>query len=696
MKTKLNLKKGARIAPLYIPTLSKVIALAFMCTGINSRMLSQSTTPTTVTTTSVSPAYTQPSWWFGVAGGANFNFYRGSTQKINEDLSIPVPFHNGYGVGLFAGALIEYRPVTSKWGVMLQGGYDSRKGNFKTVLSPCNCPNELSTKLSYITVEPSLRFAPFKKGFYLYAGPRFAFLQAKSFNYRLVANPEFPEQVQNPDIKGDFSDMKSTLISMQVGAGYDIPVTSKDRQNQFVISPFVSFQPYFGQSPRTIETWNVTTLRGGVAFKFGRGRSNSTATPPDKKVEDIAVVPVTASEKNVVFTVKAPANVPTERRVRETFPLRNYVFFDKNSTEIPDRYVLLKKDEVSKFGVDQLEVFTPKKLSGRSQRQMVAYYNILNILGDRMNKKPTTTITLVGSADDNAAEGKTMAESIKKYLVDVFGIDGSRIKTEGRDKPVIPSEIKGGTKELDLLTEGNRRVTIETASPTLLMEFQSGNAPLMPVEIEAVQEAPLDSYVSFHVEGGTEAFTSWSVEIKDDKGAVQKFGPYTEDHMTLPGKTIMGSRPEGVYQVTMIGLTKDGKEVRKETSVKMVLWAPPKAEQGMRYSVLFDYNETEVTAAYDKYLTDIVAPKIPKNGTVIIHGHTDVIGDATNNAKISTARANEVKSIMQKALANAGRTDVKFELYGFGEDEKLSQFENNYPEERFYNRSVVIDLIPQK
>jgi outer membrane protein OmpA-like peptidoglycan-associated protein len=694
MKTKNNLKKGARIAPLYIPTFTKVMALTFMFTGIGSNLLSQSTTPTTVTTTSVSPAYTQPSWWFGAAVGANFNFYQGSTQKINEDLTIPVPFHNGNGVGLFVGPHIEFHPASSKWGVMLDAAYDGRKGEFKDVLSPCNCPNQLSTKLSYISVESNLRFAPFKKGFYLYAGPRFAFLQEKSFNYRLVKNPESTEQPQNADIKGDLSDMKNTQISMQIGAGYDIPVTSKDHQNQFVISPFVSFQPYFGQSPRTIETWNITTLRGGVAFKFGHGHKNAGTN--DVVSEPIVVEKEILAEKIVVFTVKAPANIPTERRVRETFPIRNYVFFDKNSTEIPDRYVLLKKEEVSKFGVDQLEVFTPKKLSGRSKRQMVAYYNVLNILGDRMIKKPTTTITLVGSADDNAPEGKTMAESVKKYLVDVFGIEGSRIKTEGRDKPLIPSEVKGGTKELELLAEGNRRVTIETSSPTLLMEFQSGNAPLLPVEIDAVQEAPLDSYVSFNVQGGTEAFKSWSIEIKDDKGAIQKFGPYTQDHMTLPGKTIMGSRPEGTYKVTMIGLTNDGKEVRNETSVKMVLWTPPKTEQGMRYSVLFDYNETDVTAMYDKYLTEIVAPKIPKNGTVIIHGYTDVIGDADNNVKISVARANEVKSILQKALTNSGRTDVKFELYGFGEDEKLAQFENKFPEERFYNRSVVIDLIPQK
>jgi hypothetical protein len=41
---------------------------------------------------------------------------------------------------------------------MLQAGYDSRKGDFDQVITACDCPADLSTNLSYITVEPSLRF----------------------------------------------------------------------------------------------------------------------------------------------------------------------------------------------------------------------------------------------------------------------------------------------------------------------------------------------------------------------------------------------------------------------------------------------------------------------------------------------------------------------------------------------------------
>jgi outer membrane protein OmpA-like peptidoglycan-associated protein len=146
----------------------------------------------------------------------------------------------------------------------------------------------------------------------------------------------------------------------------------------------------------------------------------------------------------------------------------------------------------------------------------------------------------------------------------------------------------------------------------------------------------------------------------------------------------------------MVGKTKSGKTVRKETPVHMVLWTPPKNEEGMRFSIIFEFNESKAIAVYDTYLTDIVTPKIPKNGTVIIHGHTDIIGSEANNLELSLARANEVKSIIENALTKAGRSDVKFEVYGFGEDQGLAPYVNNTPEERFYNRTVIIDIIPPK
>jgi outer membrane protein OmpA-like peptidoglycan-associated protein len=49
-----------------------------------------------------------------------------------------------------------------------------------------------------------------------------------------------------------------------------------------------------------------------------------------------------------------------------------------------------------------------------------------------------------------------------------------------------------------------------------------------------------------------------------------------------------------------------------------------------------------------KYLTDYT--KIPVGATVIIHGHTDAIGEETYNQNLSLARANDVKKISLKIV----------------------------------------------
>lgn len=626
--------------------------------------------------------YEKPTWLFGVAAGANFNFYEGTTQRLNSGLTVPTAFHEGDGIGLYAAPLVEYHFPNSVWGIMLQTGYDNRQGDWDQVISPCNCPMDLSTDLSYISVEPSLRIAPFKNGLYVYGGPRLAFNLDKSFTYEIGTNPDFPEQVADPAVTADFGDIENTIVSMQIGAGYDIPLSANTQKTQFVLSPFVSFQPYFGQYPRAIESWNITTIRVGAALKFGQGRKSVV-----KEAEVVAPL--------VGFTVNSPENTPGERLVSETFPLRNYIYFEKESTEIPARYVLLNKDEVKDFKEEQVEVTTPQDLSGRSKREMAVYYNVLNILGDRMEKNPSSTITLVGSSAQGPEDAKLMASSVKEYLVDVFGIEATRIAVEGRKNPKIPSLKPGGTRELDLLGQEDRRVSIESNSPELLMEFQSGpNAPLKPVQIKGIQEAPETSYVSFKAEGAEEAFSSWKLELTDDKGMVQTFGPYTEEEVSLPGKTILGSRPEGDYKVKMVGTTDSGAIVTEESEINVVLWTPSELEEGMRFSILYEFDDSKAIAMYDKYLTEIVAPKVPENGKVIIKGYTDVIGETDNNQKLSLARANNVKKILEEALSNANRSDVRFEVHGSGEDEGLAPFGNNLPEERSYNRTVIIDLIP--
>lgn len=655
--------------------LNKIIKQKIICTTLLLVIAAMSANAQTITRT-------HPKWWFGVSGAANFNRYEGTTQKLNNALTVPTAFHKGEGVKPYGSILIEYRPKKVV-GIMLNVAYDNRGGKFYEVVAPCNCPTDISTNLSYVAIEPSLRIAPFSSAFYIYAGPTIGININKDFKHT---------QFKQPDTNADWSEIRKTVFSAQAGLGIDIPVSKKTSETQMTLSPFASYQTNLFDAPRTIESWAIYTIRAGVALKFGTGK-RAAAAP----VVITNTVTNTVTNKEVQFSVRAPKFIPVNRSVKETLPLRKVIFFNMGSSEIPNRYVMLNKQEATAFNEHQLQEQQPANLStGRAARQMAVYHNIMNILGDRMRKNPTSTISLSGASDKNPDEGKLMADKVKDYLVVNYEIDPSRITTYGTDKPAIPSEQPGGTKELDLLRLGDRRVDISSTSSEMMQQVGGANSPfLRPVEIKAYNENPLDSHVIFNVEKGNELLNSWSINMTDEKGVKQNYGPFTQDQATVPGKTILGTDAYGNYKVEMVGKTKAGLTVRKESSVTLIK-ADEAKQEGLRYSIMFDFDQSKTMEVYEQFLINVVAPLIKDNAIVDIHGHTDIIGDDKYNLKLSVERANEAQKILERAINKAGKKGVKFDASGFGENLNMSPFENNLPEERFYNRTVIIDIINPK
>jgi outer membrane protein OmpA-like peptidoglycan-associated protein len=97
-------------------------------------------------------------------------------------------------------------------------------------------------------------------------------------------------------------------------------------------------------------------------------------------------------------------------------------------------------------------------------------------------------------------------------------------------------------------------------------------------------------------------------------------------------------------------------------------------DEGTRYSIIYEFNSSEAISMYEK-ITEIVTPKNSYRTTVMIKGHTDVIGGVAYNQELSLAR-NDVKTIIQNSLSKAGRNDVKFDVSGYGENENNAPFDN--------------------
>ena len=627
----------------------------------------------------------QPKVWIGLSGGANYNMYTGTTRTLNPSLMVPAAFHDGQGFGGFGSFLIEYH-ANQVLGFMLNLGYDNRGSSFDQVKSPCNCPEDLKTGLSYATIQPSIRIAPFSGNLYLFLGGAYGYNLDKGFAYTFDQNNgnKFNTTL------GEFSEVRQHVFSTHIGLGYDIQLADANSRTQVALSPFVSYHPYFGQDPRDIESWSLSTVRVGVALKIGKGKVNEeTEKEPvlEAKPAKVIIPVVAAAKSDVKFITRAPITVPAKRNIDETFPLRNYVFFEEGSSEIPKKYVRLNPSQALAFKSEQLRKSPTKDQTGRSERQLNVYYNILNILGDRMRENPNANISLIGASAGSGIElGKTYAEAVKTYLVDVFGIKPSRISTEGRNQPLHPSELPGGKSYLTLLREGDRRVDIVSTSTDLLT----------PLQIIAVQVDPLDSRVLFSAKSDkNEPLKSWNVDVTDETGVTQRFGPFTREQESVSGNAILGNRSEGKYKVLMTGETKDGLIISKESTLKLSRSNVP-AEEAQRYSILFDFDQPKAVAAYEKFLIEEVSPQIKNNSKVIIHGHTDIIGSEAYNMNLSESRARDTHAILEKAVWDAGKTGVVFEVLAFGMDSVTAPFENKLPEERFYNRTVVIDIVAAK
>ncbi|MFD2145372.1 OmpA family protein [Mucilaginibacter antarcticus] len=490
-------------------------------------------------------------------------------------------------------------------------------------------------------------------------------------------------QLKQPNTVADFSDTKQYQFSGQVGMGYDIMMSKPSNLHQVSLSPFISYQPYFGQQPRSIESMTIQTVRIGMALKFGKAHQ--------AVVREAAPLPMVVTPRAHEFNlaVRAPKTAAA-REVSETLPLLNAVFFDAASTSIPSRYILLTNSEATAFNEMQLQQPKSTNTPGRSAGQLNVYHNILNVVGDRMRLNPGAVIVLNGASAAGPADGKAMASSVKDYLVNVFGIDGSRIAVQGSFKPHPPSEKIGGTKDLDLLSAENRRVDIESKSTALLAEV--GGGMMKPVQYTNSQADPLDSHVVLTVDSAKQLLKSWSVDVTSTSGTTQHYGPYYADMVSIPGNTILGNSPTGDYTVTMTGETTNGLAVKKENTVHLTR-QDETVLKGLKYSIMFSFDKATTIASYKKFLTDKVAPLITDGANVLIHGHTDVIGEPVYNQKLSESRAQETQKVIEAALAAKGISNVKFDTSGFGADTGHSPFDNSLPEERFYNRTVIIDII---
>ncbi len=645
--------------------------------GFQSNLLAQDT------------KFTRSSWWFGAVAGANYNLYHGaSILNLNSTLFVPSAFLDGNGIGPFASPLIEYHPSDSKVGFMLQAGFDSKKGSFNQVISTGIFTEDLSTHLAYFTIEPSIRLNLFRSNFYLFSGPRLSININKHFQYDLRINPDHPDQGTSAYSAGEFSDINKTLISMQIGGGYDLFLSAKNKKSQVILSPFFALQPYFGQKILSSESWNLTTLRAGIALKFGHGIK---AALPEK----IFLPVVISTEPKTSYLIIEPKEITPEKNDSKLPTEKNNVYFNLRPSEIKDPFSKSGKVQLKNFKNDLNEIRIPENLKDPSFRKVIQEDNFLSILGAFMIKDSSNKITLVGSSKKDVSAGLQMAKSIKMFLVRVYGISASKIAIKSQKKLKIHKTQSANKFELAVIRQVDRQVLVQTKSKALALKFQVGqnNNRLSPLKIYDVPEINNEGVVSFTTKGSNNVFSSWSLKIAEDQSKVRSFGPFTKDSVSIPKKYLLGDKPASKFDISMIGQLKNGQIIRKDTSALLAAWPVLITDKIKRFSVLYGLNNSESVKTLSQYLRTVVTPEIPSGAKVVIHGHSESANLGNNQLKSFLTRENNIQKIIEHELFQANRKDVEFQVFDFGLDQTIAPFENKTQKIDFLNRTIIIDIL---
>lgn len=613
-----------------------------------------------------------PRWWFGLYGGANINLFSGtiaSPATTLPDVASPTGFTRGSGLGLVLGAMLEYNSGALLGGNLMLG-YDNRSFDAEPVGR-----EQLSVAPAYIAIEPNIRINAGTSGLHALLGPAVAVNVAAGVRY-----DEADAAGRGVTTTGDLADVRGLVIGGQAGVGYDIALSPIGATTQILATPFA--QARLGQGlldppDDDDDDLAITSIRLGLQVKFG-------ARQP------VAIPGIEPVRGDFDIALRVPEVITENRTLRETFPLRNYIFFDAGSTDLPERYTALAPADAATFREEQLVRPGAEPGGGgpdeiRSRQQMQVYYNVINVLGDRLRRNPAATVRLIGAAGGDADAGRTMAANVRTYLVDRFAIDPKRIAVEGQAMP--PNRSGSGSsqgEDAKMIAAENHRVTI--VGPDEL---------LRPLNITLVQDEPIGDDVVVSIPSDDE-IASWSVEVTRADGTTERYGPFRSTTARLAARPLLGAERDGRFTLRSTITLRDGSTMTSGAKEFRLVRSDAAVEQtGTRFSILFEFDESKTVETYESFLARIVAPSIPNGATVIIHGHTDLIGSPEYNFALAQRRVDETQRILTRELTRAGRT-VTFDTYGFGEDERRTPFNNVLPEQRYYNRTVVIEVLPSR
>jgi outer membrane protein OmpA-like peptidoglycan-associated protein len=545
---------------------------------------------------------------------------------------------------------------------------------------------ELQANLASIGFEPLVAFVPFAqsgtaaKGLRFYAGLRAGAMFQRTFAQKETILSLDPENTaastvtfnnilreRNPQ-SGEIPQSQLLHIAATAGVGYDISLGS------LAISPEVFYA--HGLTPLVSDVnWNLHQVRGAISLRYALPTPPPPPPPPPPKVKEAVEATVSAFTTDTSGAEVPLVQIKVEEFVsRQMYPLLPYIFFDYNSSVIPARYHRLNTEEVS--------AFTESKFFNADA--MRVYYDVLNIIGKRLQQYPKTKITITG-CNDNTTQGeagnmvlsRSRAEEVRQYLRRTWAIDTTRMELRQRNLPEKPTMSKDS-----LGIEENRRVEIfssawEIMQPTLVYDtLLVPSAPVIRFKTTAQAESGIAKSTLRAFQGGRtlkqySALAALDPIVEWNTAREQATIPRSEEAMQFSYEVLdadgRSATPTGSVPVEQI-------TIRKKRSLRI------KDKEIDTYRlILFDFDSPEVGPENARIIKDLVLPNVKAASTVQVTGFTDKLGSAEVNQRLSEGRARSVSNLVQSQ-----KTSAK----GFGA--KMTIYPNEIPEGRFLSRTVEV------
>jgi outer membrane protein OmpA-like peptidoglycan-associated protein len=440
-------------------------------------------------------------------------------------------------------------------------------------------------------------------------------------------------------------------------------------QNDLFINGEISYRKGLNSVIAT-DDWRTNMIQASVGIRYGVFKETAKQPQPEREHITPQTPPL------VVQSINTKPLEVQETIVTQTFPLLPYIFFDSTRTELRPQYI---HDTPNRDNFKETELL---------KSTLPIYYNLLNIVGKRLQDNPRAKITLTGTTDGREflkpEERKKLAETraakIAEILKKEWNIAANRITIQTRDVPELASSTQ--------YTEGNeenRRVEIFSNDPKIL-------APVVHSRFQEL--VPVEDEQKFSVAVlNPDKAQAWDISIfyKDKLVAIQRQEgvPPKEISLSLAQTALsnIGTEVEsldslrGEIQV----IQNDGSVITAQCPFPF-LKTQNQFELGRLSLIVFDFDKAEITPLNKLMVNQFVNEAIKPTSQATIVGSTDRLGEAKYNVQLSQQRAEIVQKYLVQLKPETKITSVT------GTGASMLPYDNSLPEGRYYCRTVSLTV----